>query len=564
MLVELVIANLVIVESARLSPGEGLSVITGETGAGKSLLLDALDLVTGARARPGLVGRWGESASVTAVFQVGSVTRERLMSVVGFEMEDDQVILRRKVTDGGRSQAWINDLPVTLATLSQAAECLVDLHAQHEPIRLADPRIQMGLLDAYGGHRQSAEDYARVHARCLSIEEELRVLRGGGRESLRELDYLRFQAREFEELQPQIHEYQVLQEKFLALTSVDAEREVSEHLLQAIRDGEGAMLSQLSKLMRRLEGVHDQRLMAARESVAQASELLREVSHHADHLLDTGAVDPGELERISLRLDAWNALMRKHGSDEHQVLEAWTRITDRITELSGIDERIARLEQELEALAQERVDRGNALGEARRSSFARLAVDVHQHLAELGMPKAQIALLDEPESTPHALGTWRQAFQVRTNPGFPHGSIRDVASGGEAARLMLAISASLAMADGMPVIVYDEVDSGVGGRLGAVIGAKLARLAQGRSVIAVTHTPQLAAHGTTHYRVVKAQGDETTMVTVQRLSHKERLDEVADMLGGGEEACGQARKLLRHALDVGQCRSGGAANVSVH
>jgi DNA repair protein RecN (Recombination protein N) len=128
---------------------------------------------------------------------------------------------------------------------------------------------------------------------------------------------------------------------------------------------------------------------------------------------------------------------------------------------------------------------------------------------------------------------------------------------------MLAISASLAMADGMPVIVYDEVDSGVGGRLGAVIGAKLARLAQGRSVIAVTHTPQLAAHGTTHYRVVKAQGDETTMVTVQRLSHKERLDEVADMLGGGEEACGQARKLLRHALDVGQCRSGGAANVSV-
>ena len=544
MLVELVVANLVIVERAVLAPGEGLTVITGETGAGKSLLLDALDLVTGARARPGLVGRWGDAAVVTACFQVDQAVSSRLAEESGVDIADGQVILRRRVSEGGRSQAWVNDVPVTLTVLRTAADLLVDIHAQHEPIRLADPMVQMQLLDAFGGLGGLCAEYRQVHDQVTSTERELQALRAGGQESLRELDYLQFQLREFEELDPKQGELAALEARYAALSAIDEERDLAASLVDQIQDGDGAVLGVLQRLGRRLERVHDQRLREASVSLAQGIESLRDAALQASHLIDGVGVDPGELEGLTLRIDGWNALLRKHGPDESAVLAAWERIAGRVRGLAGLDERVTALDLSLRDLQARRNDLGGRLAAARRTAFARLATEVHGHLAELGMPKAQISLHESPSESPTALGLVRQAVHVCTNPGQPSGSIRDIASGGEAARLMLALSAALAAMDGMPVIVYDEVDSGVGGRLGGVIGAKLAHLAQGRTVIAVTHTPQLAACGTVHYRVAKLQGEDLTTVMVEQLAPPQRLEEVAEMLGGGPSALAQAGNLL--------------------
>ncbi len=547
MLIELAVENLVIVRRAVLGFNSGLSVITGETGAGKSLLLDALDLVAGARAKPGLIGRWGDAATVTAVFQLSPPLAERLVTL-GFPQvnpEEGQVILRRRVQDGGRSQAWMNDVPVTLQSLRSAADLLVDIHAQHEPIRLADPRVQLELLDAYGGHAAVAAEFRSVHDRAQAMGRQLEELRSGGQQSLKELDYVRFQLREIEAVTPRRGEYAELEARFTELQSVEEELRLATQVLDGLREGDAPVISQLQRWVRRLESGHAKAMRESAAAITAAAESLDDAARVLSRFVEAPMAQ-GDLAQIGGRLDELNGLLRKHGPDEEALFAAWDGLVRRSEDLANLDRRVEDLQRDLAALDVLRGEIGARLADLRRKAFGRLAKEVHRHLADLGMPKAAIRLHEDGEGA-NALGTVRQSIEVCTNPGQPFGSIRDVASGGEAARLMLAISAALAAADGIPVIVYDEVDSGVGGRLGAVIGAKLAHLAQGRTVIAVTHTPQLAASGSGHFRVRKDQGKAETSVSVEELTGDSRLEEIADMLGGGEPALAQARSLMQVA-----------------
>nr|MBA3686833.1 DNA repair protein RecN [Planctomycetota bacterium] len=239
----------------------------------------------------------------------------------------------------------------------------------------------------------------------------------------------------------------------------------------------------------------------------------------------------------------WYRLMRKHGDGEAALLDARAAIDARVAELDGLGERRERVAADRVAAEAERQRVGAALGQARAKAFTRLAKAVHGELAELGMPKARLTLLDET-AEPSALGLRRQEFLICTNPGQAAGRLATVPSGGEAARLTLALAVALAEHDRTPVLVFDEVDSGVGGRLGALIGAKLAAIARGRTVLAVTHTPQLAAAASRQYVVRKNQGDRKTTATVAEVAGEARMAEIADMLGGGTAAVGQARALL--------------------
>lgn len=545
MLVELSVRNLVIVESAVLTPGEGFTAISGETGAGKSLLLDALDLVSGARAQAQVVGPWGDSATVAAVFEVESARAVQIAEACGVPIgEGGQVILRRRIASAGRSQAWINDVPVSVAALRAASDRLIEYHAQHEPIRLADPAVQLDLLDRFAGLEARAVAYAAEHQRVLDQERALTGIDSGERESLREADYLRFQLGEFEALSPRRGELAELEQRHLVLSSAGELRDLAGEAVSELTDDDRAVVVRLGRLARRLGDAPDPRMAEAGALCLQAVEAVRDAAGRCSEAADGLRADPGEMARIGERIDAWHALARKHGDGEEALFLAWERVAERLRALEGLGERRAALVAELERSRARRVQLGTALADERVAGFARLAKAVHAHLAELGMAKARVEWRDEALPEPGPLGLRRQEFLVRTNPGMPPGSIRDIASGGEASRLMLALAAALGAADKVPVMVFDEVDSGVGGRLGAVIGAKLATLGTGRTVLAVTHTPQLAAAARRHYLVRKVQGDRDTRVVVEALAGDRRVQEVGEMLGGGAAALAQARVLM--------------------
>ena len=553
MLAELIVQNLIIVERAHLRPGEGLVVISGETGAGKSLLLDAIDIVSGARVRSGLVGRWADAATVSAVFQVSAARAERIAELTQVPITDAQVILRRRIADNGRSQAWINDLPVTVGTLRLAADQLIDLHAQHEPIRLADPGVQLELIDSFAGHEDLLSVYRAAHASAVRLSRELDAIDGGERESLKEQDYLSFQAAAFEQLAPKRGEFAELERRHALLSAAGTWRDQAEHAAQILSERDDALVTVVGRLVRRLEGAPDSRLQATHQSLVSALDHLRDAAAYAGHAAEGISADPGELARVEERLDAWNNILRKHGPSEEDMFAAGDAISQRLAELSGVGERRTRVADQLQAATAERSALGARLAQSRREAFVVLAKTVHVLLGELGMPRATIQL-SEPQGhresgEPTIHGTVRQELHVCTNPGQKPGSIREIASGGEASRLMLALSAALASADRIPLMVFDEVDSGVGGRLGTIIGAKLARLGQDRTVLVVTHTPQVAACGLRQYAVRKHQGQDQTVVEVLEIAAAERESEIADMLGGGAAAMAQARELLAHAVN---------------
>lgn len=544
MLVELVVHNLVIVKQAHLSPGCGLTVISGETGAGKSLLLDALLILLGGRAGAKVVGPHGGEATVTGVFQPSAQITSAIEQVAGVPAIDGTYILRRRLAASGRSQSWLNDVPVTVAALQQVAALMVEIRAQHEPQQLGQVARQLELLDAYAGLAGQAQRYRDVHERCLRLERELEQIETGERGSLRELEFLRFQSREIAALAPRAGELVELERRFEALSGAETWRARAGESIDLISEGERSVRRLLGVVMRQLSDAPDERLRAAAEACAAAGECLDTVESNCREVAENLHSDPAELKRIEERRDAWYDLMRKHGDSEEALLSMWSTIDARIAAIEGLDERRDSLRSELAAARASRVDLGTALAEARGEAFKRLAKGLSRELADLGMPKAKVMLADRPLEVPGPYGTIQQEIMVATNPGLPPDRLGAVMSGGEASRLSLAFAIVLAEQDRIPVLVFDEVDSGVGGRLGIVIGEKLAMLARDRSVLVITHTPQVAALATRHYTVRKIQHDDTTEVQVSEVVGKERVQEIADMLGGGKAALGQAKALM--------------------
>ncbi len=544
MLCELAVSNLLIVERARLVPEQGLTVITGETGAGKSLLLDALGLLLGGKGGARLIGPHGDVCQVSAVFHVEQVPA--IMVEQGMDLDDGGgVVLRRRLYRNGRSQAWVNDVPVSIQVLRSLGRDLVEIRVQQEHLRLAERARQMYLLDVYGGHDAAVQAYARAHQRCLALQAELEALQGDEREGLRELDFLRFMSSELEALDPHPGEYEALDRRQRLLSGARHWRAVCEAMPEELIDGDRAVVPVLGRLAGQLSEAPDDDLIAAGQQLATAAELVREAAYIAARIGETMEVDAQALAEVDERLGAYVALMRKHGGTESALLAERQRLVERIDALEHVAERHHMAIQELEEAVAARQQAGVGLAEARREAYASLQYSVQRELADLGMPKARL-LLHEATGVhaADALGTIMQEIHVQTNPGLPPGSLRDVPSGGESARLTLAMAVALADKDDTPVLVFDEVDSGVGGRLGAVIGDKLAALGRHRTVLAVTHVPQVAARATRQYVVRKQQADDRTVVTVEELATDARIGEIADMLGGGREAVAQARSLM--------------------
>jgi len=551
MLIELRIENFAVIErlAVRLEPG--LNVLTGETGAGKSIIVGALSLLLGERASSVTVRTGAERAVVEGVFDIaGRPDVAELLADHGLEPEDGLLILRREVAAEGRNRAWVNGAASTAGLVGELGSLLVDLHGQHEHQALLRPDAQREILDAFAGHAERVSGLRAAHRALVSAHEALQALDVRRREVEQRADFLRFQLDEIESAEVEPDEEQRLEEESRRLEHAEELARLSEGLHQALYEDESAVSVTLGALRRDLEqliridrGQEPARelLEAAYYSVEELGRRLGEYARGVEH-------DPARLESIRRRQDVLYRLKRKYGPELADVLEAGRRARSELDLLEGTGAERRSLERaEVEARAE--VERLAAeISRGRRAAADRLSAAVMEAFPGLGMAGGRFEVRLQPLEEPGPSGSERAEFLVSVNRGFEPASLARVASGGELSRVMLALETILAGLDRTGTLVFDEIDAGIGGRIGVQLGLRLSEVARHHQVFVITHLPQIASRAHHHLLVEKAEVDGMSRTAVEELDGDRRVRELARMLGGdpdSETSLDHARELLR-------------------
>jgi DNA repair protein RecN (Recombination protein N) len=550
-LLELTVNDLALIDRLRLTLEPGLNVITGETGAGKSLLIDALGLVTGARADTTLVRHGTETARVEALF-------DRL---------PEPLIAVREVAIGGRSTARLDDLATTASRLADEVGPLVEIHGQHDQQRLLDERWQRDLLDAFGGHGAARATMADAVERWRANRAALAELAIEPRELARRVDLLEHEAAEIASARLRPGEADEIRARLAAAQHGEAIARGAAAVHDAITADEAGAQEATGVALREARGLArlDQRFEPLAERLAGLDAELADVAAEIRDLADAIDHDPSALAALEERLGVIYALERRYGEDETAVIAHGERAVVELERLRGLDEERARRHREDETLLREVAAAASSLSDARRAAAGAIAESVGRILVELGFP-AQVfevglgrrpAADDEPAIELDgdavafdASGAEQVVYRLAPNPGEPPRPLARIASGGELSRVALAIKQVLAEADETPVLVFDEVDTGIGGRSADPVGRSLWALARRHQVLCVTHLPQIAAHADAHYRITKRERDRRTVTEIERLDREGRIVELAQMLGGdagGATGLATAREMLDRA-----------------
>ncbi len=554
MLERLAIRDIVLIDRLDLSFGRGLSVLTGETGAGKSIVLDALGLALGARGDRGLVRAGAEQGVVTAAFAPAADGPLRaLLDEQGLDAGDG-LVLRRVLGADGRSRAFVNDQPVGTGLLRQIGDALVEVHGQMEQQSLMAPASHRRLLDAFGDCRPILAAVAMGHAQMREARDRVAALETAVEAAERDIDYLRHRERELADLAVAIGEEEELAERRSRLQHRARLVETLSETLKTL-GGSGGAVERLAQAQRRIErsaGLDDELLAPAADAVARAVVEAGEAEGAVERALRTLAEDDGGLERVEERLFALRDAARKHRVpvDQLPALLEETR-----TQLAGMDAASGDLDAARKALARHEQSFRQAVADlsaARRVAAEGLATAVAAELPPLRLERARFRVgLDPLPAADHgAEGGERVQFEIATNPGQPFGPLTKLASGGELSRFMLALKVVLSRLDAVETLVFDEVDAGIGGATADAVGERLARLGAERQVLVVTHAPQVAARAARHFRVSKGAEGGRAKVRVEELSAAERREEIARMLAGAavtDAAREAATSLLRAA-----------------
>jgi DNA repair protein RecN (Recombination protein N) len=538
MLLDLTIRDVVLIDRLTLAFRPGLCVLTGETGAGKSILLDALGLALGRRADGGLVRPGAEQAAVAASFAVppGHPAAAMLAEAeIATDLAGD-IVLRRVVSADGRSRAFVNDQPASVGLLRALGDSLVEIQGQGEQRGLLDPATHRELLDAFAGPAVDAAALARLWQDWRSAAEAVAEAARRLAEAKAEEDLLRHHNAELDALAPEGDEEERLGARRALLQN--AER-LGEAIAEAIAeiDGDSGAQRTLGRALRRLERVRDraQGLLdgaaaAAERAATETAEAMAALTQAA-HALD---LDPRALEEVEERLFAVRALARKHDVAVADLPLLRAAMSARLAAIESGAEAAALLNEAADAARAGYVAAAQTVAQGRAHAAARLDVAVAGELRPLRLDKARfrtvLSPLAEAEWGPH--GTERVHFEVATNPGAPFGALARIASGGELSRFMLGLKLVLADTSSVPTLIFDEVDSGIGGAVAAAVGERLQRLGAGLQVLVVTHSPQVAARGAHHWRVAKAQAQRATVTRVEELDEDTRQEEIARMLSG--------------------------------
>jgi DNA repair protein RecN (Recombination protein N) len=545
MLTALAIRDVVLIDRLDLSFGPGLTVLTGETGAGKSILLDSLGLALGVRAEAGLVRTGCEQASVAACFTLSADHPVlALLAEQGLEAEDE-IVLRRLVTKDGRSRAFVNDQPAGVTLLRRIGALLVEVQGQHDQMGLADPASHTALLDLFGVPPECRDTVATAWRAWRQAVHRLEAARTAIETARRDEEWLRHAVSELSTLGPRPNEEDQLVADRQRLQQNERQAEAIAAAIAELtpRDrrgasGPAAVLRSASRLLQRLVPAHlvDQ-ANPARDALAaleRAEEALAEADTVLGRLAADADADPRLLEQTEERLFALRAAARKHGVAVLELPGLLEGLTERLAHLVSGEAQLIDLQSAAEATRNHYVASAQILTAVRREAASRLCDAVMAELPPLRLDKARffVEVTDTPETAWGAGGADQIRFLIATNPGQEPGPLAKIASGGELSRLMLALKVVLSAGSTVPTLVFDEVDSGVGGATAASVGERLSRVAKAVQVLVVTHSPQVAARGVAHFLVSKSPRGARTATTVEPLNKRERREEIARMLAG--------------------------------
>ncbi|MBL8532661.1 MAG: DNA repair protein RecN [Betaproteobacteria bacterium] len=534
MLTALSVQDFVIVDRLRLEFGRGFTVLTGETGAGKSILVDALLLALGGRADAGAVRPGREKAEASAEFDVSGVDPAReYLAANELAGEGGECILRRIVESGGRSRAYVNGRPVTATQLRELGELLVDIHGQHEHQTLMRPAAQRGLLDAYAGAAELALSVAERHRQWQEAREALQAAERGAQALAAERDRLSWQAEELSRVALTPAEWDELKEAHQRLSHAAALIEGSQAAAEVLSEGDDCLASALSGLRGRLEQLahHDPALKEVVDLLASADIQLGEASRALRQYRSRLDLDPARLKELESRIESVTAAARKHRIRPEELAARLAECGRRLEELDH-DLDAAALRKEAESRESGYRAAAEKLSSLRAKAVKSLGAAVTASMQQLAMAGGRFEVELKPADTPAAHGLETVEFRVSGHPGAPPAPVSKVASGGELARLSLALQTVTSRVAPVPTLVFDEVDSGIGGGVAEVVGRLLRQLGRDRQVFCITHLPQVAATALHQWKVAKRVEKGVTLSVVEVLSEEARVEEVARMLGG--------------------------------
>lgn len=572
MLSELTISNFAIIDHLRLTMSPGFTVLTGETGAGKSIIIDAVSTLLGGRADVELIRSGTEGARVEGVFVVPPALREELLPFLrehGLDEDGDTLILTREINRNGRHVCRVNGRAVTLNVFAQIGERLVDIHGQGEHLSLLRVREHLDFLDRYGGLQEQRAMLAEQVRKLRRVREELAALRHDERELARRADLLQYQIREIEAAKLRPGEEEELLEERKLLLNAERLSTLANAAFQKLGGSNEEQYSVVDLLGSVLRDLGELEKLDAR--VAPQRQLVEEVSYQLDDLAralrsyrDRIEFNPVRLQMVEERLDLIHNLKRKYGNSVAEILQFAAEAARELHAIVHNEERIAELEEEEARLLVEIGAQAAALSAARRQAANRLETAVERELDELNMKQARFVVdmhwkeaadgvvVEGKRYACDLSGIDHVEFLISPNVGEPPKPLAKIASGGETSRLMLALKTVLSAVDEVPTLIFDEIDQGIGGRAGGIVGRKLWGLTAKHQVLCVTHLPQLACYGDIHYKVDKVQSEGRTVTRVQALDQQQRIEELSAMLGGppGEARLRSAQEMYEETLTV--------------
>ncbi|MBD2859295.1 DNA repair protein RecN [Spongiibacter sp. KMU-158] len=551
MLSHLSISNYAISDHLEIDFNRGMTVLTGETGAGKSIMLDALGLCLGDRADGSVVRLGSERADIHALFDIADIP-EALDWLKERELDsDDEVVLRRVITAEGRSRAYINGQPCTLADIKQLGGMLIDIHSQHAHQSLLKKHHQRQLLDGYADCTELSKEVAKLCSDFLHTDKTLTQLEQNSADQSAQEQLLRYQLEELERLELKEGEIPELEQEQQQLAHAEDILAANHHSLNLCKEGEVNALGILQQALSSLgkQSANSPAARSAMELLENARIQIDEAASELEHAIDSLEVDPEKLREVEERLDALYQIARKHKVQPEELLNLQDRLSEELGQLDASDERIDGLRQQRDSQLSQYRKQADKLSKQRQKAAKALKASVESKLAELAMKHCRIEFALSPldDATPHPQGHEDVEIQIQTNPNAAWGPLSKIASGGELSRISLAIQVVAAQVSTIPTMVFDEVDVGIGGATAEIVGQMLNSLGQRGQVLCVTHQPQVASQGDHHLQVSK-MGDENTLRTVlEALDEDRKIGEIARMLGGvaiTENTLSHAREML--------------------
>jgi DNA repair protein RecN (Recombination protein N) len=555
-LVEVYIENFAIIDTLHVRFAEGLNIVTGETGAGKSIMVDALTVALGGRGYTEFIRAGTQKSVVEAIFNLSNVSAAKKKAIdYGFldaEGEETELLIRREITRSGRNRNLVNGHPATNVMVAELGDLLLDIHGQHEHQSILNADYHIELLDLYGKLLPLREQVSAAFRQFKKAERELRALRDVSRERIQHLDLLRFQQEEIAKAQLKPGEDEALLQERKILAGAEQLASGAAVIYEILYSDHGAVLEKLGDLLRRLEELAkiDESLDSHLKSCESIQYHLEDVAFSIRDYAQSIEVDPYRLEEVEKRIDELTTLKRKYGNSIEEILTFYQDIGQELESFDVRETRITALEKEYEMLRGTLQQLSQKLSRNRQQVAESFKKQVMEELAVLGMEKTRFSVDFKAAGTEHtpftAKGMDKIEFLIAPNPGEPMKPLSKIASGGEISRIMLGLKTLLGSVDQIPTMVFDEIDTGIGGKIAEIVGKKLEQVSSSHQVICITHLPQIACKGAAHFHVEKHTEADRTITSIQLLSAQQRLDEIAKMLGGETIT----RTTLQHAREM--------------